>query len=94
MADTAIWCNIHKRSDVGSCQLCDQNNPLYHRFAIIGVEVDRNWLTDNGEYPDTDDGWVELEKQVKETINHKLRSGSYAPVTIRWEEWEGPPEEV
>ena len=29
MTDTAIYCNIHKRSDVDSCQVCeDEKEPL------------------------------------------------------------------
>ena len=69
------------------------SNPTYIRYALIGVEVDRKWLTDDGEFPNMDDGWIELEKQLQEIINLKIRTGHYAPVTIRWEEWEGEPEQ-
>ena len=67
------------------------DNPSYYRFARITVTVEHTWLTDGGEYPDTEEGWKELETQLKEQISRMKFAGG---VKVEFEEWEGDPEEV
>ena len=91
MADTAIWCNIHNRSDVDSCQECDQDNPEYMRPMTVYVAVDRNWLTDDGEYTDTDGGWKYLEGEICKKLTIR---GLSPEVVITCDGWAGEPEIV
>ncbi len=63
----------------------------YMRLALLSVEVSREWLTDDGEYEDTDGGWQELQTQLERECT------GWTETRSRWEvifvEWQGPPDE-
>ena len=67
------------------------SNLKYCRNAIISIDVTRYWLTDDGEYPDCDGGWEELEKQLT-AVARKLNDGK--DLEVHFQEWQDQPEEV
>ncbi len=86
---THIYCTKHRRHDLDSCEMCDQEtaNPVYYRGLRVSVYVDKNWLTSDGEGKE-DEGWAELENQLREVFRQRRIPG----VSLVYEEWEGSPD--
>ena len=89
MADTAIYCNIHKSSDVESCQVCEDENPIRERVfkGIISFPLD--YLTQNGEMTE-EEGWAYIQAELDTAIKCMAPGSEMGPVA-EFLEWDADP---
>ena len=90
MTDTAIYCNIHKRSDVNSCQVCEDEagpDPILVRYFICEASIKQSDLTDNGEYPEGE-SWQEMEGQIRDRLLTWSGYHSAPFLTLKYWGWE------
>lgn len=85
--DTAIYCNIHKRSDVDSCQVCEGENPIRERVFKGIISFPLNYLTQNGEMTE-EEGWAYIQKDLNTAISNLIDSRDMGPVAefLEWDE--------
>ena len=87
--DTPIYCNRHKRSDVDSCQVCDEANPMRERTFKGIISFSLNFLTDNGEM-DEEEGWKMIQGELNTSIKNlvQIASRDIGPVAefLEWDE--------
>ena len=85
--DTPIYCNIHKRSDVDSCSVCNEANPMRERTfkGIISFSLD--YLTANGEMTE-EEGWKYVQDTLNTSIKNLIDLRDMGPVAefIEWDE--------
>ena len=87
MTDTAIYCNIHKRSDVNSCQVCEDENPILKRYFTAQVSISQLDLTDR-EQCSIEDGWKDIEKEISQAIRQPQVGRYRTPFQITFDEWD------
>ena len=90
MTDTAIYCNIHKRPDVDSCQVCEDEkgpDPTLVRYFICEASIKQSDLTDNGEYPEGE-SWQEMEGQIRDRLLTWSGYHSEPFLTLKYWGWE------
>ena len=87
---TQIYCTRHRRHDLDSCEMCDQEtaNPTYYRGLRVSVYVDKNYLTNEGEDKE-EDGWKELEEELRKRMAFPYLRMRDVKLVV--EEWEADP---
>ena len=87
MSDTAIYCNVHKRSDVDSCQVCEDQNPIRERVFKGIISFPLTYLTQNGEMTE-EEGWAYIQEALNTAIGNLIASRDMGPVAefIEWDE--------
>lgn len=61
---TAIYCYRHRRSDVDSCQRCEEENPIWHRTLFVHLNVNDIFLDPDGVGGDRSHAWEELRQDI------------------------------
>ena len=87
MVDIAIYCNIHKRSDVDSCQTCEEENPILKRYFVAQISINQFDLTDGNECS-IEDGWGIMEEEISRAIRQPQIGRNRAPFQITFDDWE------
>ena len=85
-----VWCNIHNRSDVDSCQVCEDEagpDPILVRYFICEASIKQSDLTDNGEYPEGE-SWQEMEGQIRDRLLTWSGYHSAPFLTLKYWGWE------
>ena len=90
MVDIAIYCNIHKRSDVDSCQTCEEENPILKRYFVAQIAINHLDLTDGNECS-IEDGWRNLEEEINRAIQCSGAGYHRVPFQITFDQWEENP---
>ena len=85
--DTPIYCNIHKRSDVDACSVCEEANPMRERAFKGIISFSLNYLTQNGETTE-EEGWKSIQERLDAAIENLVASRDMGPVAefIEWDE--------
>ncbi len=91
-----IYCNKHHRSDMDSCQLCEDESPVWERTLLLHLDVPTAWLDPDacGRPLSVSQAWEELRLDITDAfakLYNKYQTQFIVPTLVD-SEWDAEPE--